>query len=262
MVIRKRKLVLMSKEINDKWETNSDKKISSYIAWSILLTFWFIPFGIVAIIYSSQVIAFSRSGDYLKAERASKKAKIWCWITLAAGLISAFFLLRGYGQNVIQVVPGRSIAGIELNMSGKEVISRLGKPSSELSGNDMEKFGRVYSVSPRGDYLKETLKEREERENIKIFLYQNPPLTILINKNNRVEKISLGYSENIAVTGYPFLEFRYLTQDELKLLGKPSSEVRMRESEQIMMSKAPPGTIYEYYEYFYNTIRIKHWSCF
>jgi hypothetical protein len=44
MVIRKRKLVLMSKEINDKWETNSDKKISSYIAWSILLTFWFIPF--------------------------------------------------------------------------------------------------------------------------------------------------------------------------------------------------------------------------
>jgi hypothetical protein len=75
-----------------------EKKIPSYLPWSILLTFWCIPLGIVSIVYSSMVIAHKKSGNYLEAERASKKARMWCWITFAVtfavGLVSAYFISR------------------------------------------------------------------------------------------------------------------------------------------------------------------------
>ncbi len=82
----------MTENKNNRWEGMTNKKIPSYMVWSIVLTFCFIPFGIVAIVYSSQVTAFLRSGDYVKADKASKKAKKWCWITFVAGLISALYL--------------------------------------------------------------------------------------------------------------------------------------------------------------------------
>jgi|GEM_PF-3954559 hypothetical protein len=73
----------------DMWGNPEEKRIPNYMFWSILLTFWFVPLGIVSIIYSSKVIAYNKSENYWEAEKASKKAKMWCWLTFAAGLISA-----------------------------------------------------------------------------------------------------------------------------------------------------------------------------
>jgi outer membrane protein assembly factor BamE (lipoprotein component of BamABCDE complex) len=57
-------------------------------------------------------------------------------------------------EKIIQVVPGRSIAGVEIGMSEDQVISILGTPSSQFSKEDMGKFGGVYDVSPEGKYEK------------------------------------------------------------------------------------------------------------
>lgn len=151
-------------------------------------------------------------------------------------------------EKLIQVVPGKSIAGIELGMSEEQVIYLLGKPTSSFSGDDLDKTGRVYDVTPEGEY-----KPAEEIGNFKLLVYQKPPLGVLINKgNNKVTRLGLYYYENISVHDYPFLTFKYLTQDELNRLGMPTSKYRMKESEKVMMSKAPKGTIYEYYEYNYD----------
>jgi len=74
-------------------EKINPQKVSSYLLWAILATFWFIPFGIVAIVYASRVRAFLMSGDYSRAIGTSKKAKKWCWFSFMAGLIIAILAL-------------------------------------------------------------------------------------------------------------------------------------------------------------------------
>lgn len=154
-------------------------------------------------------------------------------------------------EKIIQVVPGRSIAGVELGISEEQVIFILGEPNSQFSKEEMDKFGGVYAVTPEGKSDKVPVKEMEQ---MKLFRYLKPPLDILINENNKVERLSLSYCENVFVKDYPFLKFKYLTQQKLQSLGEPSSKMRMRQSEEKMMSMAPKGTILEYYEYFYDEI--------
>jgi len=156
-------------------------------------------------------------------------------------------------EKPVQVKPGKSIAGVELGMSEKEVYSILGTSSFQFSKEDMRKNGNLYNISPSGQYERVPLQEMKEE---KVIIFQKTPLTIIIDESNKVTRLSLSYCENVSVQGYPFLQFRYLTQDELDSLGSPRSKYRMKQSEQIMMSKAPKGTIYEYYEYFYDTIGI------
>ena len=132
-------------------------------------------------------------------------------------------------EKIIQVVSGRSIAGVEIGMSEEQVISILGIPSSQFSKEDMDKFGVVYDVSPEGKYEKVPL---EEMEDAKILMYQKPPLTIIIDKRGKVIRLSLSYCENVFVKDYPFLKFKYLTKQELQSLGEPSSKMRMRQSEE------------------------------
>ncbi len=74
-------------------EEITPQKVPNYLFWAILATFWFIPFGIIAIVYASQVRAFLRSGDYSRAIDASKKAKKWCWFSFMAGLVIAILAL-------------------------------------------------------------------------------------------------------------------------------------------------------------------------
>jgi hypothetical protein len=68
----------------------SERKIPSYMPWSILLTmFWCTPLGITSIYYSSKVMSHRKSGNYLEAEKASKNAKKCCWFGFLGGLVAA-----------------------------------------------------------------------------------------------------------------------------------------------------------------------------
>ncbi len=179
----------------------------------------------------------------------------WLGLASIASLLALLmpFVTGLFKVKMIQVVPGKDIAGLELGMSEEQVVSILGKPRFRLSKEEIHKFGGVYEISKNG---KNESVPLGALENIKLLRYQKPPLDVLIDKDNKVSRLSLRYSENVSVKGYPFLKFKYLTQDELNSLGSPHSQDRMKQSEQIMMSNAPNGTVYEYYEYFYDKIGI------
>lgn len=62
--------------------------VPSHLAPAILVTiFCCLPFGIVAIIYASQVSSQLRQGQIEMARRSSEKAKMWSWIGFGAVLI-------------------------------------------------------------------------------------------------------------------------------------------------------------------------------
>jgi len=57
------------------------------MGWAIatlILCFW--PTGIVAVVYASKVGNRLALGDVLGAQEASRKAKMWCWITFGIGV--------------------------------------------------------------------------------------------------------------------------------------------------------------------------------
>jgi len=63
-------------------------QVPNYLVWSILATLCCcLPFGIVAVIYSAQVNTKLGAGDLAGAQTASDNAKMWCWISLGAGVI-------------------------------------------------------------------------------------------------------------------------------------------------------------------------------
>ncbi|MDR7100626.1 hypothetical protein J2X04_003007 [Lysobacter niabensis] len=79
--------------------------IPNYLVWAILITIvafcvccvvGAIP-GVVAIVFASQVNSKLGAGDRAGAEDASKKAKLWCWIT--TGLV-IFGLLMNVGMRM------------------------------------------------------------------------------------------------------------------------------------------------------------------
>jgi hypothetical protein len=61
--------------------------IPSYLGWAIatlILCFW--PTGIVAVVYASRVGNKLAIGDVPGAQEASRKAKMWCWITFGIAI--------------------------------------------------------------------------------------------------------------------------------------------------------------------------------
>lgn len=63
-------------------------KLANHLVWAILATiFCCLPFGIVAIVYAAQVDGKVAAGDYAGAVETSKKAKTWCWVSFAVGLV-------------------------------------------------------------------------------------------------------------------------------------------------------------------------------
>jgi len=71
------------------------KKPDNYLVWSILSTlFCCLPFGIVAIVKSTQVDSFWAQGDIGSAVQAAKDAKKWIWISVGTVLgITVIYLI-------------------------------------------------------------------------------------------------------------------------------------------------------------------------
>jgi len=62
--------------------------VPNYLVQAILVTlFCCLPFGIVAIVFASQVNSKLAGGDYEGAVKASDSARTWCWVSLLCGLI-------------------------------------------------------------------------------------------------------------------------------------------------------------------------------
>ncbi len=61
--------------------------IPNYLVQAILVTiFCCLPFGIVAIVYASQVNSALAAGNYQEATEASNKARTWSLVALIVGL--------------------------------------------------------------------------------------------------------------------------------------------------------------------------------
>ena len=62
--------------------------IPNYLTQAILCTLCCcMPFGIVAIIFSSQVGTKLAKGDVAGAQAASESAKTWCWVAFSLGIV-------------------------------------------------------------------------------------------------------------------------------------------------------------------------------
>lgn len=82
-------------------------KIPSYMAWAIItliLCFW--PTGIVAVVYASKVGNRLVLGDVPGAQEASRKAKMWCWITFGIAVAGVVIAVIGV---IIAAVAATSI---------------------------------------------------------------------------------------------------------------------------------------------------------
>jgi hypothetical protein len=62
--------------------------VPNYLVFAILTTvLCCLPAGIPAIVYAAQVNSKLQAGNVAGAQEASRNAKMWCWIALAAGLL-------------------------------------------------------------------------------------------------------------------------------------------------------------------------------
>lgn len=76
--------------------------VQNHLVWAILATlFCCLPFGVVAIIYSSQVSGHISAGNYDAAVQSSNKARGWC---LAATITGAVVILISVLAGIIPVI--------------------------------------------------------------------------------------------------------------------------------------------------------------
>jgi hypothetical protein len=74
----------------------SAAQVPNYLVWAILVTlFCFLPTGIVAIVYASQVSGKLAAGDVAGAREASNKAKMWSIISAVVGVLIAVLVIAG-----------------------------------------------------------------------------------------------------------------------------------------------------------------------
>lgn len=82
----------------------SGPPVPNHLIWAILATICCcLPTGIVAIIFAAQVDGKVAAGDLAGARQASDNAKMWSWISLAAGL---FAIVGWVGLNFLGVLAG------------------------------------------------------------------------------------------------------------------------------------------------------------
>lgn len=74
--------------------SSPNQSVPNYLIPAILSTICCcVPFGIVAIVYASQVNSKLASGDYSGALEASSKAKLWCWLSFGTGLVVSLVVI-------------------------------------------------------------------------------------------------------------------------------------------------------------------------
>ncbi len=74
----------------------TDVPVPNYLVWAILVTlFCFLPTGIAAIVYASQVNTKLSAGDVAGAREASDKAKMWTIISAVIGVLLAVIVIAG-----------------------------------------------------------------------------------------------------------------------------------------------------------------------
>lgn len=62
--------------------------VENYLVPAVLVTLCCcLPGGIVAIVYAAQVNSKAAAGDIAGAMEASRKAKLWTWISAGAGIV-------------------------------------------------------------------------------------------------------------------------------------------------------------------------------
>lgn len=77
---------------------NKPKPPQNYLALSIISTLFCCQiFGIIAIIYASQVNSKFIAGDYQGAQSASNNAKIWSFLSIGIGLLIIIVFAIFYG---------------------------------------------------------------------------------------------------------------------------------------------------------------------
>jgi hypothetical protein len=80
----------------------SPGQVPNYLVWAILVTLLcFLPTGIVAIVYSSQVGSKLAAGDVAGAMDSSKKAKMWTIVSAVIGVLIAVLLFAGSAGTTI-----------------------------------------------------------------------------------------------------------------------------------------------------------------
>lgn len=68
--------------------------IPNYLVQAILTTFFCcLPFGVVSIIYASQVTSKLERGDVAGAQQASRSARTWAWVAFGVGLAGGLLYL-------------------------------------------------------------------------------------------------------------------------------------------------------------------------
>ncbi|MCM1029159.1 MAG: CD225/dispanin family protein [Pseudoflavonifractor sp.] len=79
---------------------------NNFLVWAILTTILCcLPFGIVALVYSSKVQPKYHEGDYIGAQEAANTAKTWCIVAAIAGALQAiggfaYAILVGIGAGL------------------------------------------------------------------------------------------------------------------------------------------------------------------
>lgn len=64
------------------------KKPDNFLPWAILSTiFCCLPFGIVAIVYSTQVDSYWFAGNHEAACRSARRARTWTWVSVGVAVV-------------------------------------------------------------------------------------------------------------------------------------------------------------------------------
>lgn len=75
---------------------SSSAQVPNYLVWAILVTLLcFLPTGIVAIVYASQVGSKLAMGDVAGARDSSNKAKMWTIVSAVIGVVIGALLFAG-----------------------------------------------------------------------------------------------------------------------------------------------------------------------
>lgn len=81
--------------------SNRPPKPNNWLVWAILTTLCCcLPFGIVGIVYATQVDSHYRAGRYMEAVSAAKNAKTWTLIGIACGVGAEVLTLVLYGAAI------------------------------------------------------------------------------------------------------------------------------------------------------------------